>query len=327
MRRKGMKITCTRGTGMQLEDAVRNALGGVQSATNDTIGMDTIESASRFRNSELDSTCEKILEAVGSQAGLSSAYSVNLGDGTFAWLYFNDNSDEVELISSDGSVLGETSQLALEYVLNTWGKDDNLTWRDGQLVDTSEVYSATNTSNMAGQPVMAGDESQIPSWLLEYYDVITDQEVANMSGLSLEEVEAEKAYNSEYYDADHIAWMEAKADYAHLLDSYVTIEVVAEGGDVFPATLVGDRLSDSTWEIQNYLGIADDEDDIYASTEYEDVYIDVNGIMGERGDEWTISELRDYWDTEQANDPVMSEYPSFDSWLDETLSQMELDED
>lgn len=309
-----MRISCSKGSAKQLEDVVRNALGGVSSSSN-TYGMEAVEAASGFHSEDLDEAHDKLLSALGSKAQFSPAYGVGLGDGGFAWLYFNDSSGEVELLNANGAPLADDAESAIEYILGTWGSD--------------VVNSATNTSNMAGQPVMAGDESQIPSWLLEYYDVITDQEVANMSGLSLEEVEAEKACNSEYYDADHIAWMDAKEDYAHLLDSYVTIEVVAEGGDVFPATLVGDRLSDSTWEIKNYLGIADEEtDDIYSSTEYdEDVYVDVNGVMGPRDEEWTVAELRDYWDTEQGNDPVMSEYSDFDRWLDDTIDQMELKED
>lgn len=59
---------------------------------------------------------------------------------------------------------------------------------------------------------------------------------------------------------------------------------------------------------------------IEAST--ETTYIDDSGIMGEIGDTWTVSELRQYWDAEQMNDPVLSDYDSFDSWLEDTTSQM-----
>lgn len=54
------------------------------------------------------------------------------------------------------------------------------------------------------------------------------------------------------------------------------------------------------------------------------VYQDTNGIMGEIGDTWTVSELRQYWDAEQMNDPVLSEYDSFESWLEDTTRQMTL---
>lgn len=58
-------------------------------------------------------------------------------------------------------------------------------------------------------------------------------------------------------------------------------------------------------------------------TASDETYVDHNGVMGEAGDTWTIQELRQYWDDEQMNDPVLSEYDSFDSWLDDTLSLME----
>ena len=54
------------------------------------------------------------------------------------------------------------------------------------------------------------------------------------------------------------------------------------------------------------------------------IYQDTNGIMGEIGDTWTVSELRQYWDAEQMNDPVLSEYDSFESWLEDTTRQMTL---
>ena len=56
----------------------------------------------------------------------------------------------------------------------------------------------------------------------------------------------------------------------------------------------------------------------------ETTYQDTNGIMGEIGDTWTVSELRQYWDAEQMNDPVLSEYDSFESWLEDTTRQMTL---
>lgn len=63
-------------------------------------------------------------------------------------------------------------------------------------------------------------------------------------------------------------------------------------------------------------------DKITASS--ETTYQDTNGIMGEIGDTWTVSELRQYWDAEQMNDPVLSEYDSFESWLEDTTSHMTL---
>lgn len=52
-------------------------------------------------------------------------------------------------------------------------------------------------------------------------------------------------------------------------------------------------------------------------------YKDIHGVMGTPGDIWTSAELRKYWKDEHMNDPVMSEYDSFDSWFRDTVSQLE----
>ena len=61
-------------------------------------------------------------------------------------------------------------------------------------------------------------------------------------------------------------------------------------------------------------------DKITASS--ETTYLDTHGIMGEIGDIWTVSELRKYWDAEHLHDPVLSEYDSFENWLEDTISFM-----
>lgn len=53
-----------------------------------------------------------------------------------------------------------------------------------------------------------------------------------------------------------------------------------------------------------------------------DSYVDVDGIMGSRGDVWTIAELADYWNREQHSDPCLDEYASYEDWLDDTLAAM-----
>lgn len=53
-----------------------------------------------------------------------------------------------------------------------------------------------------------------------------------------------------------------------------------------------------------------------------DSYVDVDGVMGSRGDVWTIAELADYWNREQANDPIFSEYATYEDWLDDALAAM-----
>lgn len=54
----------------------------------------------------------------------------------------------------------------------------------------------------------------------------------------------------------------------------------------------------------------------------EATYVDDNGIMGEPGATWTIRDLGTYWYNNYQDDPSMSNYDSFDSWLDDTISQM-----
>jgi hypothetical protein len=53
-----------------------------------------------------------------------------------------------------------------------------------------------------------------------------------------------------------------------------------------------------------------------------DGYLDVNGILGVCGDVWTYAELAAYWDEEHMNDPVMSEYASFEDWVEDIISNM-----
>ena len=51
-------------------------------------------------------------------------------------------------------------------------------------------------------------------------------------------------------------------------------------------------------------------------------YVDVDGILGSRGDVWTVAELADYWEREQVNDPILSEYATYEDWLEDTLAAM-----
>ena len=53
-------------------------------------------------------------------------------------------------------------------------------------------------------------------------------------------------------------------------------------------------------------------------------YIDTQGVFGEPGSSVTEEELREYWDNEKDNDPVLQEYDSCDTWVRETLGWMEI---
>lgn len=58
------------------------------------------------------------------------------------------------------------------------------------------------------------------------------------------------------------------------------------------------------------------------SSSRSDSYVDVDGVMGSRGDVWTVAELADYWNREQVNDLILSEYATYEDWLDDTLAAM-----
>lgn len=57
------------------------------------------------------------------------------------------------------------------------------------------------------------------------------------------------------------------------------------------------------------------------------VYKDVSGIMGEPNETYSEEDLKNYWNTQKDNDPSLRAYSNFNSWLRDTLSNMEeLDE-
>lgn len=58
------------------------------------------------------------------------------------------------------------------------------------------------------------------------------------------------------------------------------------------------------------------------------VYVDSSGHMGTKGDKWTESELKNYWEENKDSDPVLANYDNYSNWLKDTLSHMEAaDED
>ena len=54
------------------------------------------------------------------------------------------------------------------------------------------------------------------------------------------------------------------------------------------------------------------------------LWVDVNGIMGDPGNEYTLTDLASYWEDNKGSDPVLAEYKGdWKKWLDDTLPQME----
>lgn len=393
-----MRISCSKGSAKQLEDVVRNALGGVNSGTTN-MGRQTVSAASGLANQELLDVERKILDAVGSRAALNPALSVNFGDGNFGWIYYNDSSGEVELLDGNGSPLESDADSVVTYVINTWKEDSQSITSasdfDGGVVDSdyvsqvvAELYtqfgtsypmdvtitqgaddsisivyeygdagdydegfisvdeltgegaeaeaigiaeefytnsadidSATNTSNISATPIMSGNAGQVPQWLLKYYDVVSDEELARRTGVDISEVEEWKIDNLEGYDATHVAWVDAKQEYLKDLDSLGLIEIVSEGGQIFPATISGGRIYDSTDEIKHNLGLTD----MYSDAEddqYETMYRDDSGMLGPSGEVYTIEDLQNYWNSSKDDDPSLAAYTDMRSWLDDTLSYL-----
>lgn len=54
------------------------------------------------------------------------------------------------------------------------------------------------------------------------------------------------------------------------------------------------------------------------------LWVDVNGIMGDPGNEYTLTDLASYWEDNKGSDPVLVKYEGdWKKWLDDTLPQME----
>ena len=54
------------------------------------------------------------------------------------------------------------------------------------------------------------------------------------------------------------------------------------------------------------------------------IWVDVNGIMGDPGNEYTLTDLASYWEDNKSSDPVLAEYKGdWKAWLDDTIPQME----
>ena len=56
------------------------------------------------------------------------------------------------------------------------------------------------------------------------------------------------------------------------------------------------------------------------------IYTDVDGFIGEPGKTYTMSQFRRMWQ-DKDNDPIMSNYDSFEEWVGETISQMDASEE
>lgn len=108
-----------------------------------------------------------------------------------------------------------------------------------------------NKRKFTKQPVTA---SKVPSWVSKYYSVISDEDFANEAGCDVAEVDDYIVDNIESYDAKHVAWMKVKPEYAKQLRDFDVVEIVSEGGEVFPADISSGRIYNIEDEIKEYVG-------------------------------------------------------------------------
>lgn len=52
--------------------------------------------------------------------------------------------------------------------------------------------------------------------------------------------------------------------------------------------------------------------------DYFITYEDVDGGLGESGEIYSLAEIKEYWNENNSGDLVLADYPSFQSWWDDT---------
>ena len=55
----------------------------------------------------------------------------------------------------------------------------------------------------------------------------------------------------------------------------------------------------------------------------DECFKDVNGLFGDVGEILTIAQMREYWEENKDDDPVLMEYRNYKEWLKDTLDNME----
>lgn len=56
-------------------------------------------------------------------------------------------------------------------------------------------------------------------------------------------------------------------------------------------------------------------------------YVDVDGVLGSAGEEWSLMDLKQLWNDNCESDPIMSEYSSFNAWWADTKKHLDWIED
>ena len=58
-------------------------------------------------------------------------------------------------------------------------------------------------------------------------------------------------------------------------------------------------------------------------TDGHDTYVDVDGVLGSAGTEWSMMDLKQLWNDNCESDPIMSEYSSFGKWWADTKKHLD----
>lgn len=305
-----MKITCSKGTGMQLQQAVERALGN-RSNIDSSIDVDSYVDTQGHMGEPGDTWTRQELRDYWDREQLNdpsmSGYSSyeDWESDTLSYMepitsimnsaetngqevnndYFSDLAAAITTefeanypgVASDIEVSSDSSGVSIRY---NYPDDENF---DEGYIQSDEmsgdieadahdfaeefytnlnfegdVSAATNTSNIATNPIMSS-QSLLPEWMVPYYDVFTDEDIASELGEDLDEVQSWKADNLEAYDATHVAWLKAKPEYEDTFDAYADIELVKENGQVFPSTIAGGELFDVSDEIQDVIKYLNEE--------------------------------------------------------------------
>lgn len=87
---------------------------------------------------------------------------------------------------------------------------------------------------------------------------------------------------------------------------------------------IDDDVSYIIDEIRYDLDTYDEIDEEFNSAEsiQAATFKDYNGIMGDPGATWTTEDLKAYWKANHSSDPVLNEYESMQSWLDDTIEML-----
>ena len=55
-------------------------------------------------------------------------------------------------------------------------------------------------------------------------------------------------------------------------------------------------------------------------SDYDEIWIDNDGSFGEPGAQYSLGEIKEYWNGNNSSDPILTEYTDFNSWWADTQS-------